>query len=116
MTAAMMTWLEKHTGQPPSVVREEPPDQIAAALARSGNAIAMMTVHRAEIARSDGLIYRGLSPSPVIEYGAAYARDDPSPALANLLQIVDEVVPALPIDPPPGTELIWVRPGTKVTV
>jgi DNA-binding transcriptional LysR family regulator len=116
MTAAMMTWLEKRTGQPPSVVREEPPDQIAAALARSGNAIAMMTVHRAEIARSDGLIYRGLSPSPVIEYGAAYARDDPSPALANLLQIVDEVVPALPIDPPPGTELMWVRPGTKATV
>jgi hypothetical protein len=89
---------------------------MAAALARSRSAIAMMTVHRAAIAQSDGLIYRGISPSPVIEYGAAYTRDDPSPALANLLKIVDEVVPPLPIDPPPGTELIWVRPGTKVAV
>jgi DNA-binding transcriptional LysR family regulator len=116
MAAATTRWLEKHTGQPPNVVREEPPDQMAAALARSRSAIAMMTVHRAAIAQSDGLIYRGISPSPVIEYGAAYTRDDPSPALANLLKIVDEVVPPLPIDPPPGTELIWVRPGTKVAV
>lgn len=116
MAAASMTWLEKHIGQTPNIVREEPPDQIAAALARSGNAIAMMTVHRAEIARSDGLVYRGLSPAPVIEYGAAYMRDDPSPALANLLEIVDEVVPPLSTEPPPGTELMWVRPATKVAV
>jgi DNA-binding transcriptional LysR family regulator len=110
MAAAAMRWLEKHTGQPPNVVREEPPDQMAAALARSGSAIAMMTVHRAAIAQSDGLIYRAISPSPVIEYGAAYSHDDPAPALANLLEIVDEVVPPLPIDPPPGSELVWARP------
>ena len=118
MAAASLSWLERHTGEPPNVVRQEPPDQIAAALARSGNAIALMTEHRAAQAQTDGLVYRSLTPSPVIEYGAAYARDDPSPALANLLEIVDEVVPALPQDLPAGSELVWARPGggSKIAV
>jgi len=118
MAAASLSWLERHTGEPPNVVRQEPPDQMAAALARSGNAIALMTAHRAAQAQADGLVYRSLTPSPVIEYGAAYARDDPSPALANLLEIVDEVVPALPHDLPAGSELVWARPGggSKIAV
>jgi len=118
MAVASLSWLERHTGEPPNVVRQEPPDQMAAALARSGNAITLMTEHRAAQAQTDGLVYRSLTPSPVIEYGAAYARDDPSPALANLLEIVDEVVPALPRDLPAGSELVWARPaaGTKIAV
>jgi DNA-binding transcriptional LysR family regulator len=118
MAAASLSWLERHTGEPPNVVRQEPPDQMAAALARSGNAIALMTEHRAAQAHTDGLVYRSLTPSPVIEYGAAYARDDPSPALANLLEIVDEVVPALPHDLPAGSELVWAKPaaGSKIAV
>ena len=47
MAAASLSWLERHTGEPPNVARQEPPDQMAAALARSGNAIALMTAHRA---------------------------------------------------------------------
>ena len=116
LLAASLSWLERHTGESPTVVREEPPDQIAAALMRTGNAIALMTVHRAEIAQKDGLIYRSLLPSPVIEYGAAYLRDDPSPALANLLEVVDEVAPALPDALPAGNELIWARPGSATGV
>ena len=110
LVAASMSWLEKHTGQPPNIVRQEPPDQMAAAMARSGNAVAVMTVHRAAVAASDGLVYRSISPSPMIEYGAAYVRDDPSPVLANLLEVVEDVAPELPEDLPPDTELIWARP------
>src|SRR5207245_6821554 len=69
MAAASLSWLERHTGEPPNVVRQEPPDQMAAALARSGNAIALMTEHRAAQAQTDGLVYRSLTPSPIIEYG-----------------------------------------------
>ncbi|TMB99988.1 MAG: LysR family transcriptional regulator [Chloroflexi bacterium] len=116
LVAASLSWLGRHTGESPTVVREEPPDQIAAALMRTGNAIALMTVHRAEIAQKDGLIYRSLVPSPMIEYGAAYFRDDPSPALANLLEVVDEVAPALPDALPEGNELIWARPGSATGV
>jgi DNA-binding transcriptional LysR family regulator len=106
LAAATLNWLQKRTGKPPNVVQEEPPDQMAAALNRRRSAIALMTEHRAAIAGSDGLIYRSLKPSPMIEYGVAYVRDDPSPALANLLQIVDELAPTLPDDPPSGTELM----------
>jgi DNA-binding transcriptional LysR family regulator len=110
LAAASLNWLQKHTGEPPNVVQEEPPDQMAAALNRRRSAIALMTEHRAAIAESDGLIYRSLRPSPMIEYGVAYIRDDPSPALANLLEIVDEVALTLPDNPPSDTELMWTKP------
>jgi hypothetical protein len=76
------------------------------------NAIALMTEHRAVIARSDGLVYRPLTPTPFIEYGAAYARDNPSPALANLLTIVESIAPPLSAELPAGSEVLgarWVR-------
>jgi len=107
--AASLRWLTKHTGEAPNIIREEPPDQMAAALARSGNAVALMTEHRAGIARTDGLVYRKLSPAPVIEYCVAYARDSPLPALANLLKTVEELTPPLPAELPAGSELLGGR-------
>ncbi len=80
--------------------------QITAALAQSGNTIALMTMHRASLAQADGLVYRRLSPAPVIEYGAAYPRENQSPALASLLKVVDDLAPSLPADLPPDTELL----------
>ena len=111
LVAAVTNWLSRHTGEPPNSVRDEPPDQMAASLARSADAFALMTEHRAIIARSDGLVYRRLAPAPVIEYGAAYLRDNPSPALANLLKTVEDVTPPLPEELPMGSELLWVRPA-----
>ena len=110
LAAATVTWLMRYTGEPPNIVGQEPPDQMAAALAQSNHAVAIMSEHRAEIARADGLDYRRLSPTPLIEYGAAWVRDNPSPALANLLQVVDDLAPALP-NVPAGSELIWIRPA-----
>jgi DNA-binding transcriptional LysR family regulator len=108
LAAASLRWLTHHTGEPPNIIREEPPDQISAALAQSGNAVALMTEHRASMARTDGLVYRHLSPAPIIEYGVAYARDNLSPALANLLKTVEDVTPLLPADLPPDSELLGV--------
>lgn len=114
LAAASVSWLTKYTGEAPNIVRQEPPDQMAAALAELGCGVTIMTERRAVIAQSDGLEYRPLMPTPVIEYGAAYLGDDPSPALANLLRIVDDLAPPLPPDLPAGTELLWTRPARRL--
>jgi DNA-binding transcriptional LysR family regulator len=111
VATAILNWLTKYTGEPPNFVRHEPPDQITAALAQSGNAVALMTVRRAFLAQAEGLVYRRLSPAPLIEYGAAYPRENQSPALASLLKTVEDVAPPLPADLPPDTELLVAGPA-----
>jgi DNA-binding transcriptional LysR family regulator len=111
LNAVSLDWLEKYTGEPPNIIRQEPPDQAGAALAQSGNAIAFMTEHRAVIARTEGLEYRPLTPALVVEFGLAYARDNPSPALANLIATVDEIAPALSPELPDGSELLARQVG-----
>jgi DNA-binding transcriptional LysR family regulator len=103
---ATISWLTEGMGAPPNIIREEPPDQIAAALAESGNAVALMTEHRAIIAAAQGLVYRRLTPSPIIEYGVAWLRENRSPSLANLVTIVDAIAPPLQTDLPPDSELL----------
>jgi DNA-binding transcriptional LysR family regulator len=107
LAAASISWLTKQMGEPPNIVQEEPPDQMAAALAHSKHAVALMTEHRASIARSSGLDYRPLTPAPMIEYGVAFLRGNESPALANLLGTVKDIVPPLPHDLPDGKEPLW---------
>jgi hypothetical protein len=67
-----------------------------------------MTVHRASLATTHGLVFRRLSPVPLIEYGAAYARDNQSSALANLLKTIDDLTLPLPAELPPDSELLEV--------
>ncbi len=114
LAAASVGWLTKYFGEPPNIIGEEPPDQMSAALAQSGDAVAVMTEHRALLARNDGLDYRRLSPTPLVEYGMAYIRDNPSPALAGLLKTVADVAPPLPELLPPGSEVIWPPRGGKI--
>jgi DNA-binding transcriptional LysR family regulator len=109
LAAAVGSWLIKYTGEQPNIVRDEPPDQLAAALAQMGNAVTLMTKHRAPIALAEGLVYRPLTPTPLIEYGMAYRSDTPSPTLANLLKTIEDITPPTP-DLPAGSELIWSRP------
>jgi len=114
LAAASLGWLTKYIGEPPNVVREEPPDQMSAALAQAGNAVALMTEHRAARARSDGLDYRPLSPTPVIEYGVAYIRDNTSSALTSLLKTVEDLAPPMAERLPVDSELIWPPRGSTV--
>lgn len=109
LAAKTVSWLANNIGAPPSIAREEPPDQMAAALADGANSIALMTVHRATISRNEGLDYRRLTPRPLIEYGIAYLRDNASPVAANLMRVVGEVSPPLPGEVPAGFELLSTR-------
>jgi DNA-binding transcriptional LysR family regulator len=103
---ATLKWLEEGTGEAPNVIREEPPDQMAGALAQHGDAIALMTEHRAVLAATEGLVYRRLTPTPFIEYGVAYATSNPSPVLANLLKTVEDVTGPVPADLPVDSQLL----------
>jgi DNA-binding transcriptional LysR family regulator len=116
LVAATVRWLTEGMGGQPNIIREEPPDQMAAALEQSGNAFAMMTEHRAKLAAANGLVYRRLKPTPVIEYGMAYLQQNRSPALASLLKVVDDAAPPLPADLPVDCELLGVRPAQNPTI
>jgi DNA-binding transcriptional LysR family regulator len=108
LVAATIRWLTEGSGEPPNIISEEPPDQMAAALAQSGTACALMTEHRAVLAAAEGLVYRRLKPTPIIEYGVAYLHQNVSPVLANLLKTVERIAPPLPADLPLGSELLGV--------
>jgi DNA-binding transcriptional LysR family regulator len=100
-------WLAGHLGEEPNIVAEEPLNQIPAAVALSGRAVTLSTADRAALWEGEGLISRRLSPMPFVEYGAAYLKGNRSPALLNLLRIVDEVASPLPDRLPEGAELGW---------
>ena len=106
--AASRRWLANHLGQEPNVVAEEPVDQIAAAVALSGSAVTFTTARRAASWEAEGLISRRLSPLPLVEYGVAYLEDNISPALANMLDLVEQVASPLPGELPAGSELVWI--------
>jgi DNA-binding transcriptional LysR family regulator len=107
--AASRRWLVSHLGEEPNVVAEEPVDQIAAAVAHSGAAVSFTTASRAALWEAEGLISRRLAPIPLIEYGVAYRQDNESPALRNMVGIVDEAASNFPDALPVGCELVWTQ-------
>jgi len=107
--AASRRWLVTHLGEEPNVVAEEPLDQIAAAVALSGAAVSFTTASRAAFWEAEGLISRRLAPIPLIEYGVAYLQDNESPALRNMVGIVDEAASNFPDALPVGSELVWTQ-------
>ncbi len=116
LVKAILMWLEEGTGEVPNVIREEPPDQVAGALAQHGDAVALMTEHRAMLAATEGLVYRRLTPTPFIEYGVAYATSNPSPALANLLKIVEDITGPVPADLPVDSQLLGAQMARSGTI
>jgi DNA-binding transcriptional LysR family regulator len=105
--SASRRWLASRIGQAPNFVAEEPLDQIPAALALSGVAVALMTADRAAQWAGEDLVLRPLSPVPLVEYGVAHLKDNTSPALLNIIGIVNELAPPLPDQLPEGCELVW---------
>jgi DNA-binding transcriptional LysR family regulator len=103
---AALKWFAAQLGEEPNIIAEEPIDQIPAAVAESGIAIAFTTDTRVSAMKAAGLICRPMIPAPIVEYGIAYHDANPSPALANLLTIVDEVVPNYPGDLPTDGEVV----------
>jgi DNA-binding transcriptional LysR family regulator len=109
LVAASRRWLVSHLGQEPNIVAEEPLDQIAAAVALSNLAVTFTTANRAALWKAEGLISRPLLPIPLIEYGVAYLHDNTSPALTNLVRIVDEIASTFPDELPAACELVWTQ-------
>jgi DNA-binding transcriptional LysR family regulator len=98
---AVRRWLERHTGDELNVAAEEPNELTIETVARSGLA-AVLVIRRYATMPKAGIAYRSMTPAPLIEVVIAYRRDDPSPTLANLLQVIDELAidddPDLPED------------------
>jgi len=106
LVAALAQWLVRRTGSDLNVVSEDPTDLALETVVRRGLAPALV-VRSYYLSQPDsGLVYRSLHPAPLAELVVAYRRDDLSPALANLLAVVDEVAPFDPGRVPEDAELI----------
>jgi DNA-binding transcriptional LysR family regulator len=88
--AALRRWLVRHTGEELNVVSEEPTELAIETVAKSSLA-AILVVRRYATMPKAGIAYRSMSPAPLIELVVAYRREDPSPTLANLLRVVEEL-------------------------
>ena len=90
----------------PKIVAFEPPDQIASAVATSGGAVAVMTEARALASEGVGIVYKRLAPTPMIEYGIAFRKDNPSQPLADFLDSVGSLAPQISNHLPAGYETV----------
>jgi DNA-binding transcriptional LysR family regulator len=104
---AARKWFARRLGEEPNIVAEEPLDQIAAAVAQSGVALAFTIDTRAAAMSATGLICRPMSPALLIDYGVAYLDASQSPCLANMLGLVEDLAPRFSSDLPAGSELVW---------
>jgi hypothetical protein len=76
------------------------------AVARSNSLVTFANGSRATSAPVPGIAYRPIAPAMFIDFGIAYFRDADSPAIANLLGLIDEMAADLPGDLPEGSELL----------
>jgi DNA-binding transcriptional LysR family regulator len=88
---ALRRWLVRHTGEELNVVSEDPTDLAMQTVAKSASAAILIVVRYAPMPPPDGIVYRSLSPAPLIEFGLAYRSDDPSPIVANMVQLTREL-------------------------
>jgi DNA-binding transcriptional LysR family regulator len=89
--AAFRSWLVRHTGASLNVVSEEPPDQAMEAVSAYGGPIAFISSVVANAMSLPGVVFRPMSPAPLMTLSLAYLRNNPAPILASLLRTIDEV-------------------------
>ncbi len=90
MTAALSRWLTRLTTGDLKVVAEEPADQALEAVAVSGSMAAVVSSWRA-LAGATRVVFKALSPAPLVEFAVAYRTDDPNPLLKHLLMKMNEI-------------------------
>jgi DNA-binding transcriptional LysR family regulator len=103
---SFISLLTRLMGDKPNIVAYEPPDQALAAVAHSTSLVTFANGARAISSPVPGIAYRRISPKLFIDFGVAYIRDDDSPAMAKLLQLIDEMADGEPGDLPEGSELL----------
>ena len=91
LLAALRRWLVRQTGAELNVVSEDPTDLAIETVVKAGSAAVLVVRRYAMLQPVEGIAYRSLSPAPLVDLGIAYRRDDPSPTLANLINLVDEL-------------------------
>jgi DNA-binding transcriptional LysR family regulator len=106
LSAAIQRWLARQTGADVSVVSEDPTDIAMETVVRSGSALLLVVRRHAVMQPVADFAYRSISPALLGEFAIAYRTDDPSPTLANLLRLVDELSPNGHRDVPEDGELI----------
>jgi DNA-binding transcriptional LysR family regulator len=103
---ALRRWLVRRTGAELNVVSEDPTDLAIETVARSGSAAILVVRRYAALEPAPGIVYRSISPAPLVELAIAYRREDRSPTLANLVRIVSELAPDHSSHVPDDGELI----------
>ena len=91
LVKALEQWLVRQTGAPLNVASEDPTELAVQTVARSGHAAVLVVRSSAMANPTKGLIYRSLSPAPLVDLAVAYHGEDPSPALANFLRVTGEL-------------------------
>lgn len=95
--AALIKWLSRNLGEEPNIMTEDPSDLAIQAVAGS-DAVVTLVPHKQAICRPFlGVVYRPLSPAPLFDLAIAYAADDSSATLANLLRVGDEMAALAPV-------------------
>ena len=89
LIASFETWVARHATGKLNIVAYEPPVQAIQAVAMSDSLMTLVNGGRAQPMPVPGVIYRSMTPSPLLDFGVAYVRDDPSPIVANLLEIAN---------------------------
>jgi DNA-binding transcriptional LysR family regulator len=110
LVPALERWLTRYAGGNLSIVAYEPPDEALQAVAKSDAMMTIVNGGRAQSVPVPGIAYRQLSPSPLVDYGLAHMKDEPSAIVANLLEIAVEVARRKPLDATRNGELLFVGP------
>jgi DNA-binding transcriptional LysR family regulator len=109
LIAGFESWVARHAAGKLNIVAYEPPDQALQAVAMSDSLMTLVNGGRAQPVPVPGVVYRSLAPSPLLDFGVAYVRDDPSPIVANLLEIATRFAREELRNHPDG-ELLWGGP------
>jgi DNA-binding transcriptional LysR family regulator len=105
LQSALRSWLATHTGGELNVVAEEPADQAVETVINSG-AASFVSGRAAQQPAPTQVAYRSLVPAPLVQLAIGYQRDNPSPVLANLIQVITELAPSLRAELPEDGEPI----------
>src|SRR4029077_12797675 len=90
LISALRRWLVRHTGEELNIVSEDPTDLAMQTVAKSASAAILIIRRYAPMPPAVGIVDRSLSPAPLVEFGLAYRNDDPSPIVANMVQLTRE--------------------------
>jgi DNA-binding transcriptional LysR family regulator len=92
VVSSLEAWLLRHILTRPKVVSREPYDLAVESVSRTGSAMTIVPRQFATRITVPRVVYRPLSPSPLVQVGCIHRRDDPSPIVSSFLHVVEETL------------------------